>query len=225
MARTLFSLELNKLDLNLFQQQQAFSAPRGCQARFVRKALLCVFDAFGKYQEQDWVQFIETAQQRYMLGSHWTVLAWQDSPVWTATCIGNLLLSAHHKVAFDLCAFGHPNRKLGCFVSSSNVYRRLRWTCCRHQWPHAHLGKQAITQHLPPAFVDVFTAAVASLASSPFLVTRVACAVEPGFPCQKLRTRTGSSGVTTRTRRTGEEAASHAAPAVGAACPSSGQYR
>ena len=31
--------------------------------------------------------------------------------------------------------------------------------------------------------MDVFTAAVASLASSPFLVTRVACAGEPGFPC------------------------------------------
>ena len=67
-----------------------FSAPRGCQARFVPNALLYVFDAFGKYQEQDWDQFIETAQQRW------------DSPVWTATHIGNLLLSAHHKVAFTV---------------------------------------------------------------------------------------------------------------------------
>ena len=160
-----------------------FSAPRGCQARFVPNAFLYVFDAFGKCQEQDWVQFIETAQQRYMLGSHWTVLAWQDSPVWTATYFGNLLLSAHHKVAFDSRSFGHANRKRGCLVSSSNVFRRMRWSCCRHHWPHAHFGKQAITQHLLPAFVDVFTAAVASLASSRFLVTRVACAGEPGFPC------------------------------------------
>ena len=52
-----------------------FSAQRGCQARLVPNELLCVFDAFGGDLEQDWVQFIETAQQRYMLVSHWSILA------------------------------------------------------------------------------------------------------------------------------------------------------
>ena len=80
--------------------------------------------------------------------------------------------------------------RLGTRIASVDVscpvptsFRRLRWTCCQQQWPHVHLGKHATTHQLPLAFVDVFTAAAALLASSPFLVTRVACAGETGFPC------------------------------------------
>ena len=109
--------------LCFFGAKQVGSQPLSAAARFVPNALLDVFDAFGEYQEQDWVQFTETVQQRYMFGSHWTILVWQVSPIWPATYIGNLTLSAHHKVVFDLCAFGHPNRKRGSLVSSSNVFR------------------------------------------------------------------------------------------------------
>ena len=135
-----------------------FSAPRRCQAKFAPNALLYVSDAFG-----DKIGPISSKQRnRGTCLVH--IVAWQDSLVWTATHIGNLLLSAHHKVAFDLCAFGRQNRRRGCFVSSSNVLAA------------DITGHEQASSHLPPAFVDVFTAAVASQASSPFLVTRVACA-------------------------------------------------